>query len=102
MPTTWTELRPRTLAGGTERGSRIPSQLRQVLPGRFINHLLEAGVAMPPNHPRKSRRHWTVCVRNMKSTLRRQRGTCRVHDLSLYRFLERFLAFRFGDKLGAT
>jgi len=67
---------------------------------RFIDHLIEAGVASaPPPLARKP----TALDRlrdEYEAYLRRQRGLA---DSTIYhckRYMERFLAFRFGDKLG--
>lgn len=68
--------------------------------GRFIEYLVEAGVA---TLAQSSARRSTALDRlrdEYETYLRRQRGLA---DSTIYhctRFLERFIAFRFGDRLG--
>ena len=67
---------------------------------RFIDHLVEVGVAERPKPPKKAPTALDVLRSEYETYLREQRGLTEatiVHSLS---FLKRFMTFRFGEKLG--
>jgi len=67
---------------------------------RFIDHLIEAGVATAAR-PQKKKLTWLDRLRGeYEDYLRKQRGLAESTIYHGTRFMERFLAFRFGDKLG--
>jgi site-specific recombinase XerD len=68
--------------------------------GRFIEHLTEAGVATAPRPPAKKLTALDRLRQEYEVYLRRQRGLAESTIAHCSRFLERFVAFRFGDKLG--
>jgi integrase/recombinase XerD len=68
--------------------------------GRFIEHLSETGVATVPEPPAKRTTALDRLRDEYEVYLRRQRGLAESTIAHCTRFLERFLAFRFGDKLG--
>ena len=68
--------------------------------GRFIEHLSEAGVATVPEPPAKKATALDRLRDEYEAYLRRQRGLAESTIAHCTRFLERFVAFRFGDKLG--
>ncbi len=68
--------------------------------GRFIDHLTEAGVATAPEPPAKKATALDRLCEEYKSYLRTQRGMAESTSRYCIRVMERFLAFRFGDKLG--
>jgi hypothetical protein len=68
--------------------------------GRFIEHLSEAGVATVPEPPAKKATALDRLREEYEAYLRRQRGLAESTIAHCTRFLERFVAFRFGEKLG--
>jgi integrase/recombinase XerD len=68
--------------------------------GRFIDHLIEAGVATAPEPPAKKAPALDRLCEEYKSYLRTQRGMAESTSRYCIRVMEQFLAFRFGDKLG--
>jgi integrase/recombinase XerD len=68
--------------------------------GRFIEHLTEAGVATAAQPPAKKLTALDRLRQEYEAYLRRQRGLAESTIAHCTRFLERFVAFRFGDKLG--
>jgi integrase/recombinase XerD len=68
--------------------------------GRFIEHLSETGVATVPEPPAKKATAQDRLREEYEIYLRRQRGLADSTIAHCTRFLERFMAFRFGDKLG--
>jgi site-specific recombinase XerD len=68
--------------------------------GRFIEHLSEADVATVPEPPAKKATALDRLRDEYEAYLRRQRGLAESTIAHCTRFLERFVAFRFGDKLG--
>jgi len=67
---------------------------------RFVDHLVEAGIARLPAPPPKVLSALDRLREEYKAYLRNQRG---LRDATIYhclRFLERFMAFRFGKTLG--
>ena len=68
--------------------------------GRFIDHLIEAGAAAAPQPPTKKLTALDRLREEYESYLRRQRGLAESTIDNCMRYMERFLAFRFGDKLG--
>ena len=68
--------------------------------GRFIDHLIEAGVATAPQPPSKKLTALDCLREEYETYLRRQRGLAESTIDNCTRDMERFLAFRFGDKLG--
>jgi integrase/recombinase XerD len=68
--------------------------------GRFIEHLSEAGVATVPEPPAKKVTALDRLRDEYEAYLRRQRGLAESTIAHCTRFLERFVAFRFGAELG--
>ncbi len=68
--------------------------------GRFIEHLSEAGVATVPEPPAEKATALDRLRDEYEAYLHRQRGLAESTIANCTRFLERFVAFRFGDKLG--
>jgi hypothetical protein len=68
--------------------------------GRSINHLIEAGVATAPQPPTKELTALDRLREEYEAYLRKQRGLAESTIDNCARYMERFLAFRFGDKLG--
>jgi integrase/recombinase XerD len=68
--------------------------------GRFIDHLSEAGIATAPEPPAKKATALDRLCEEYKSYLRKHRGMAESTSRYCIRIIERFLAFRFGDKLG--
>ena len=68
--------------------------------GRFIDHLIEVGVAIGPQPPVKKLTPLVRLREEYETYLRRQRGLAESTIASCAHYMERFLAFRFGDKLG--
>lgn len=67
---------------------------------RFIDHLVEAGAASPAPAQAKKPTPLERLRAEYENYLRKQRGLAESTIYHCTRFLERFLAFRFGDKLG--
>jgi integrase/recombinase XerD len=67
--------------------------------GRFIDHLIEAGVATASEPPTKKLTALDRLREEYETYLRRQRGLAESTIDNCTRYMERFLAFRFGDKL---
>jgi integrase/recombinase XerD len=67
---------------------------------RFIEHLSETGVATVPEPPAKKATALDRLRDEYEAYLRRQRGLAESTIAHCTRFLERFVVFRFGDKLG--
>lgn len=67
---------------------------------RFIDHLIELGVASPASPPAEKPTPFLRLREEYQSYLRRQRGLAESTVYHATRFMERFLVFRFGDKLG--
>jgi hypothetical protein len=68
--------------------------------GRFIDHLIEAGVATAMQPPAKKLTALARLREEYETYLRRQRELAESTIDNCARYMERFLAFRFGDKLG--
>src|SRR5208282_364736 len=68
--------------------------------GRFIEHLREAGVAAVPPPPTKKTTARDRLRGEYETYLRRQRGLAESTIRNCIYYMERFLAFRFGDRLG--
>src|SRR5260370_17992932 len=68
--------------------------------GRFIDHLIEAGVVTAPEPPSKKLTALDCLREEYETYLRRQRGLAESTIDNCTRYMERFLALRFGDKLG--
>jgi integrase/recombinase XerD len=68
--------------------------------GRFIEHLAEAGVATVPEPPAKRLTALNRLSEEYEIYLRRQRGLAESTIRNCRYYMERFLAFRFGEKLG--
>jgi len=68
--------------------------------GRFIDHLIEAGGATASEPPAKKSTALDRLRDEYETYLRRQRGLAESTIDNCTRYMERFLAFRFGDKLG--
>jgi integrase/recombinase XerD len=68
--------------------------------GRFIEHLSEAGVATVPEPPTKKAKALDHLRDEYAAYLRRQRGLAESTIDNCTGYMERFLAFRFGDRLG--
>jgi len=68
--------------------------------GRFIEHLSEAGVAAVPPPPTKKTTARDRLRGEYETYLRRQRGLAESTIRNCIYYMERFLAFRFGDRLG--
>ena len=68
--------------------------------GRFIEHLSEAGVATVPEPPAKKATALDRLRDEYEAYLRRQRGLADGTIRNCLYYMERFVAFRFGDKLG--
>ncbi len=66
--------------------------------GRFIEHLSETGVATVPEPPAKKATALDRLRDEYEAYLRRQRGLAESTIAHCTRFLERFVAFRFGEK----
>ena len=86
------------------RGSKeVPGNARsygKFCVGRFIEHLIEAGVATVPQPPAKRSTARERLREEYEAYLRRQRGLAESTIGNSLHYMERFLAFRFGDKLG--
>lgn len=67
---------------------------------RFIDHLVEAGAANPAQAQRKKSTPLERLRAEYENYLRKQRGLAESTIYHCTRFMERFPAFRFGDKLG--
>jgi site-specific recombinase XerD len=67
---------------------------------RFIDALVEAGVAERPKLPRQSPTALERLRSEYETYLREQRGLAEATIYHCVRFLERFMAFRFGTTLG--
>jgi len=67
---------------------------------RFIDHLVEAGAASPAPAQRKKSTPLERLRAEYEDYLRKQRGLAESTIYHCTRFMERFLAFRFGAKLG--
>jgi integrase/recombinase XerD len=67
---------------------------------RFIDHLIEAGAASLALAQRKKSIPLERLRAEYENYLRKQRGVAQSTIYHCTRFMERFLAFRFGDKLG--
>jgi integrase/recombinase XerD len=67
---------------------------------RFVEHLAEAGVATVPPAPAKKQTALDRLRGEYEAYLRRQRGLAESSIAHCTRFLERFMAFRFGESLG--
>jgi integrase/recombinase XerD len=67
---------------------------------RFIDHLVESGAASPATAKRKKSTPLERLHAEYEDYLRKQRGLAESTIYDCTRFIERFLAFRFGDKLG--
>ncbi len=68
--------------------------------GRFIDHLIESGAATAPQPPVKKLTPLDRLREEYEAYLRRQRGLAESTIANCAHYMERFLAFRFGDKLG--
>ncbi len=68
--------------------------------GRFIEHLSEAGVATVPQPLAKKPTAMERLLEEYEVYLRQQLGLAESTIANCTCFLERFVAFRFGDKLG--
>ena len=68
---------------------------------RFIEHLIEAEVATAPEPPAKKSTALGRLREEYESYLRKQRGLAESTIDNCTGYMERFLAFRFGDTLGA-
>jgi site-specific recombinase XerD len=67
---------------------------------RFVDHLVEAGVASAPRPHAKKTTAWDRLIGEYESYLRTQRGLAESTIADCTRYMRRFLGFRFGDKLG--
>jgi integrase/recombinase XerD len=67
---------------------------------RFIASLVEAGVARLPEPPQKVPTAFERLRSEYETYLREQRGLTEATIYHCVRFLERFMAFRFGETLG--
>jgi site-specific recombinase XerD len=67
---------------------------------RFINALVEAGVAERPEPPRRAPTPLDRLSAEYETYLRNQRGLAEKTIYDSLRFLDRFMTFRFGAKLG--
>jgi integrase/recombinase XerD len=67
---------------------------------RFIDALVEAGVAERPKPPKKSPTALERLAAEYETYLREQRGLSEATIYHCVRFLHRFMTFRFGEKLG--
>jgi integrase/recombinase XerD len=68
--------------------------------GRFVDHLIEAGGATAPQPPAKKLTALDRLGEEYKTYLRRQRGLAESTIDNCSYYMERFLAFRFGNELG--
>jgi hypothetical protein len=68
--------------------------------GRFIDQLIEAGVVTAPELPSKKLTALDCLREEYETYLRRQRGLAESTIDNCTRYMERFPALRFGDKLG--
>ena len=68
--------------------------------GRFIDHLIESGAATAPQPPVKKLTPLDRLREEYEAYLRRQRGLAESTIANCAHYMERFLAFRFGAKLG--
>jgi integrase/recombinase XerD len=66
----------------------------------FIDHLVEAGVATLPKPPPKAPTPLDRLREDYEAYLRNQRGLSEATIYQCLAFLKRFMAFRFGEKLG--
>ncbi|MGO9773194.1 MAG: site-specific integrase [Roseiarcus sp.] len=67
---------------------------------RFIDALVEAGVARPPEPPKKAPTALDCLRTEYEAYLRDQRGLAKATIYRSLRFLDRFMAFRFGEEIG--
>lgn len=67
---------------------------------RFVDALVEAGAAERPKAPKKAQTALDRLVVEYEVYLREQRGLAEATIYHCLRFLHRFMAFRFGDRLG--
>ncbi len=67
---------------------------------RFIEHLIETGAATAPQPQTKKLTPLERLRDQYQDYLRKQRGLAESTIYHCMRFMERFMAFRFGDKLG--
>jgi hypothetical protein len=67
--------------------------------GRFIDHLIEAEVATAMQPPSKKLTELDCLREEYETYLRRQRGLAESTIDNCTSYMERFIAFRFGDKL---
>jgi hypothetical protein len=67
---------------------------------RFIDALVEAGIAQRPTPPRKTPTALERLRTDYEPYLRDQRGLTKATTYHCVSFLNRFMAFRFGDTLG--
>jgi site-specific recombinase XerD len=67
---------------------------------RFIDALVEAGVAERPKAPKKAPTAIERLAAEYEAYLREQRGVSEATIYHCIRFLHRFMVFRFGEKLG--
>ncbi len=67
---------------------------------RFIDHLVEAGASSQAPAQKKKSTPLERLRAEYENYLRKQRGLAESTIYHCTRFMERFLAFRFGDKLG--
>jgi len=67
---------------------------------RFIDHLVDAGIASPPEPPVREPTAMDLLREEYGAYLRHQRGLSEATIYHCMRFLERFIAFRFGETLG--
>ena len=68
--------------------------------GRFLDHPIEAGVATAAQPPAKKLTPLDRLREEYETYPRRQRGLAESTIKNCTGYMERFLAFRFGDKLG--
>jgi integrase/recombinase XerD len=67
---------------------------------RFIDHLIECGAATAPQPQTKKATPLNRLRDEYQGYLRKQRGLAESTIYHCTRFMERFMAFRFGDKVG--
>jgi integrase/recombinase XerD len=67
---------------------------------RFLDALVEAGAAKRPKVPKKAPTAFDRLVAEYEAYLREQRGLTQSTIYHCVHFLHRFVAFRFGGKLG--
>ena len=82
------------------KASKTSRSLFKFCLGRFIEHLVDAGVTIPANSEAKELTELERLCEEYKAYLHYQRGLSERTIQSCMGYMERFMAFRFGEKLG--